>query len=393
MSHTSELPAGWTLVPLGELARPIRPRVGPRDTNGLPFIGMEHVEAHTMTLLGSVPASSMKSSAVRFEPGDVMYGRLRPYLNKVLQPDFHGLGSAEFIVLTPTNRIETAYLKYLLNSAAFVRFASRLNTGDRPRVDFDQIATYSVPLPPMDDQRRIIRTIDQALSRLREARDSVRRSLRALDRYSASQLGAVFKGLEDRAGKSVAFAFVTSGSRGWASYYSDSGVPFIRMGNLQRGRLALDLTSVQLVDLPRSTEGKRTRLSEGDLLVSITADLGMVGIVPQDLGEAYVNQHVALARVGSDFDPRYVGWYLISPAGQRELTRFRRGATKAGLGLPDIRSVTAPKLPLGEQAAVFEDIERRGSVQEAMRQELVATTQRAAALREAILRAAFSGRL
>ena len=71
------------LAPLGEVVKPTRPRVRPADHPDLPFVGMEHIEAHTMKLLGTVPASTMKSSAVHFGPGDVLYGRLRPYLNKV----------------------------------------------------------------------------------------------------------------------------------------------------------------------------------------------------------------------------------------------------------------------------------------------------------------------
>ena len=86
-------------VPLSEVVKPTRPRVKPSDYPELPFIGMEHIEAHSMKLLGCVPAGTMKSSAVYFKAGDVLYGRLRPYLNKVYRPNFAGLCSAEFIVL------------------------------------------------------------------------------------------------------------------------------------------------------------------------------------------------------------------------------------------------------------------------------------------------------
>ena len=112
------------VVSLGEVVRPIRPRVKPEVMPDAPFIGMEHVEAHTMKLLGTVPAGSMKSSAVHFKPGDVLYGRLRPYLNKVFRPSFEGLCSAEFIVLPENERIDGSYLQYFLNSSAFVRFAA-----------------------------------------------------------------------------------------------------------------------------------------------------------------------------------------------------------------------------------------------------------------------------
>ena len=82
------LPSGWASVPLGELVEATRPRVNPRDADGLQFIGMDHVEPQTMRLLGTVPAPTMKSAAVQLEPGDVLYGRLRPYLNKVYRPQF-----------------------------------------------------------------------------------------------------------------------------------------------------------------------------------------------------------------------------------------------------------------------------------------------------------------
>jgi type I restriction enzyme S subunit len=89
--------------------------VKPLDYPDLPFIGMEHVEAHSMRLLGTVPAGTMKSSAVRFKPGDVLYGRLRPYLNKVYRPTFEGLCSAEFIVLPENERINGGYLQSVVS--------------------------------------------------------------------------------------------------------------------------------------------------------------------------------------------------------------------------------------------------------------------------------------
>jgi type I restriction enzyme S subunit len=92
------LPVTWEVRPLGEVVQPTRPRIKPSEKPNLPFIGMENIEAHTMRLLGTVPAGTMKSSAVHFQPNDVLYGRLRPYLNKVYRPDFEGLCSAEFIV-------------------------------------------------------------------------------------------------------------------------------------------------------------------------------------------------------------------------------------------------------------------------------------------------------
>ena len=182
------------VVSLGEVVRPIRPRVKPEVMPDAPFIGMEHVEAHTMKLLGTVPAGSMKSSAVHFKPGDVLYGRLRPYLNKVFRPSFEGLCSAEFIVLPENERIDGSYLQYFLNSSAFVRFAASLNAGDRPRVDFDQIAPYKIPLPSLTRQREIVAEIEKQFSRLDEAVANLQRVKANLKRYKASVLKAAVVG-------------------------------------------------------------------------------------------------------------------------------------------------------------------------------------------------------
>ncbi len=91
--------------------------------------------------------------------------------------------------------------------------------------------------------------------------------------------------------------FLTSGSRGWATHYSDDGATFIRIGNLTRDGLRIDLSDLQRVAVPSGTEGERTRVATDDLLFSITAFMGSIAVVPDGMEEAYVSQHVALARL------------------------------------------------------------------------------------------------
>src|SRR5437867_1819883 len=98
MYEMEALPRGWVKTTLGELSQPTRPRQNPSEFPHLRYLGLEHVEAHTTRILGTISATEMKSGAVHFWPGDVLYGRLRPYLNKVVCPDFEGMGSSEFIV-------------------------------------------------------------------------------------------------------------------------------------------------------------------------------------------------------------------------------------------------------------------------------------------------------
>jgi type I restriction enzyme S subunit len=105
--------------------------------------------------------------------------------------------------------------------------------------------------------------------------------------------------------------FVTSGSRGWARYYSDEGAIFLRIGNLTREHINLRLADIARVALPASTEGQRTALKVDDLLISITADLGIIGVIPNSLGDAYVNQHIALVRISRSDICLKICWVVL----------------------------------------------------------------------------------
>jgi type I restriction enzyme S subunit len=180
--------------PIGELLKPRREKAIPAEHPDLPYIGLEHIEAHTTKLLGSVPATEMKSSANRFCTGDVLYSRLRPYLNKVWHADRDGLCSSEFIVLPGNDSVDANFLRYRLNSHDFVSFANSLNAGDRPRVDFDQISSFCILTFSLPQQRRIVAEIEKQFTRLEAGVAALRRVQANLKRYRAAVLKAACEG-------------------------------------------------------------------------------------------------------------------------------------------------------------------------------------------------------
>lgn len=184
------------------------------------------------------------------------------------------------------------------------------------------------------------------------------------------------------------FTFVTSGSRGWARYYSDEGAPFIRIGNLQRGSITPDLTDLQRVSPPVGVEGTRTQVAANDILISITADLGRIALMADITETAYINQHVALARPVEAMNPRYVAWYLSSDPAQRQWAEQQRGVTRLGLGLENIRSVKIPIPPFAEQDRIVAAIEEQFSRLDAGTAVLDRVRQNIKRMRAAILEAA-----
>lgn len=131
---------------------------------------------------------------------------------------------------------------------------------------------------------------------------------------------------------------ITSGSRDWAKYYANDGDKFIRMTNLVRDGIRLNLDDLKFVKLPESsTEGTRSSLQYGDILISITAELGKLGWIPKNFGSAYINQHIALVRLNNQINSKFVAYLLSTTEYNNKLNGLNDAGAKAGLNLPTIR--------------------------------------------------------
>ena len=110
---------------------------------------------------------------------------------------------------------------------------------------------------------------------------------------------------------------ITSGSRDWAKYYSTTGAAFLRMGNLSKNSFDLRLEHIQRVTIPSKAEGTRTSLQSGDLLFSITGDVGMLGLIPDGFEKAYINQHTAMIRFLPEMRNKYIPYLLLTDYAQK----------------------------------------------------------------------------
>ena len=110
---------------------------------------------------------------------------------------------------------------------------------------------------------------------------------------------------------------ITSGSRDWAKYYSTTGAAFLRMGNLSKNSFDLRLEHIQRVSIPSKAEGTRTSLQSGDLLFSITGDVGMLGLIPDGFEKAYINQHTAMIRFLLEMRNKYIPYLLLTDYAQK----------------------------------------------------------------------------
>jgi type I restriction enzyme S subunit len=440
------IPDGWVQKTITEIAE-----VNKRDPSlrslsddlSVTFVPMAAIDAEKGLITDPRTSSfgKVKKGFTSFREGDVIFAKITPCMENGKAAIARGLingvgfGSTEFHVIRPNNEVIPDYIFYFLRQESF-RNEAKANfsgTAGQLRVKASFIENTIIPVPPLPEQERIVERIESLFTQLDAGVAALKRAQAALKRYRASVLKAACEGrlvpqdpndepaeellqriLAEKGQKytpvqaeglaelpkgwcwatsNQLLKFVTSGSRGWAKYYSDDGAVFFRIGNLNHGSITLDLRNIQRVSLPTTTEGMRTRVEENDILVSITADVGMVGLVNGLTDESYINQHIALARPVKSINAKYLAWFLTSEIGQKQLKDLQRGATKMGLGLDDIKNVIIPLPPSNEQLKIITELERRLSVVQEMEAAVTAGLARASRLRQAILKLAFEGRL
>ena len=186
-------------------------------------------------------------------------------------------------------------------------------------------------------------------------------------------------------------SLVTSGSRGWSAFYSDTGSLFIRAANLNKDRL--DLTETAYVSLPVNAEGSRTKVFPGDFLITITgANVTKCGLVDVDVGEAFVSQHVGLVRlIEPDLGDYLYLWSRAYGGGKQYLEDAAYGAGKPGLNLPNIYEMCVALPPLSEQREIARQV--RQCLEQVAYEDMPTMYELASTLRQSILAAAFRGEL
>ena len=190
-----ELPEGWAEVALADVWRESRARVPPETIPSTRYIGLEHVESGTSRITGEGTTEDVKSTVAVFSSGDVLYGRLRPYLNKVIRPAFGGAASTEFLVFNEGDAVSNQFLLRLLSSSDLVSHANAASAGvNLPRVSAKNLGEYRLGLPSPSEQRRIVARIEALFVKLDNGVAALKRVDASLERYRASVLKAAVEG-------------------------------------------------------------------------------------------------------------------------------------------------------------------------------------------------------
>ena len=242
-----------------------------------------------------------------------------------------------------------------------------------------QFLNFEFSLPSLESQKQIINFLDhetakidtliekqqQLIALLKEKRQAVisHAVTKGLNPHvkmkdsGVEWLGEVPEHWDVTKGKHL-FDLVTSGSRGWADYYSDEGSLFFRIANLTRDSIYPKLDSIQYVTPPIGSEGERSKIRYNDLLISITADLGSICVANKSLENGYVSQHVALCRPNKKVkSAKWLAYFILSSIAKDQLLGSGYGGTKIQLSLEDIRELVILKPSDPEQIEITDYLE------------------------------------
>ena len=171
------VPKGWELKTLYDAFEESKEKWNPTSKEEmLNYVGLENIESNSGKIVGfsQTLSSTIKSNKTKFSKNDVLYGKLRPYLNKVLVPDFDGVCSTDILVLNPKKEILRRYLFYFLLSNAVLLPISNLTYGTKmPRTKVDDLVKLSFPLPPLSIQKQIVAKLDHILGQLEEKKKQI----------------------------------------------------------------------------------------------------------------------------------------------------------------------------------------------------------------------------
>jgi len=451
-----ELAENWVWARLGDFTNyGVTDKAEPNDMDPNTWVlELEDVEKETSNLLKKVRFfdREFKSSKNRFKPGDVIYGKLRPYLDKVLVADEEGVCTTEMIPFRAYDCIEPRYLRLLMKAPFFIEYANSSTHGmNLPRLGTDKARLAVLPISPRAEQLCIVRRVDELMAlcdqleehtennieahqvlveillgtltqsqnaeelaenweRVAEHFDTLFTTEHSIDQLKQTILQLAVMGklvpqdsndepasvllesiavekeqlIKDKKIKKQkslspsitddekpfllpegwAWArvwdvamLITSGSRGWAKHYSESGSIFVTMGNLSRGDYRLRLDTIRYVNPPVDSEGARTKLVENDLLISITGDVGNLGLIPAGFGDAYINQHTCLLRFMPQCQNRYFPELMRSPWAKYQFDAPQRGI-KNSFRLGDVGEMIIPVPPLNEQKRIVYKVDQ-----------------------------------
>lgn len=372
---------------------------------GLPYVGLEHIESNTGRFIGSLDLQSVKSSTFRFSSEHVLYGRLRPYLNKAFAPDFEGHCSTEIFPIKPSPDVSREYLLYWLLADETMERINGTCTGARmPRADMNEVLDFDFPLPPLTEQRRIVRILDEAFDGLARATANAEKNLQNARALFRSWFGTITSGAEQAHWPKVTVAEIAASKKGSIrtgpfgsqllhSEFVSDGIAVLGIDNAVANEFRWG--ERRFMTRQKYQQLKRYRVYPGDILITIMGTCGRCAIVPENIPEAINTKHLCCITLDRNKClPGYLhACFLYHPLATDYLSKRAKGAIMAGLNMGIIQGLPILLPSLQRQREIIQSLnslrQKTQRLESIYQQKISALNE----LKKSLLHQAFSGNL
>ena len=393
------VPNGWEHKAFGEVVKLSKSKYDPKkSTDCFPCIELEHIAQETGQLTGNVPASNLGSTKNKFKAGDVIFGKLRPYLRKYAQPNFDGVCSSEIWVFSPTKKIINPYLFQLVQTNQFISEANKSAGSKMPRADWGVVSEMVFPLPPLPEQRKIAKilsTWDKAISTTERLIDNSKQQKKAL----MQQLLTGKKRLLDDSGKPF--------EGEWEDLYLHDVAKIIVSPvdkKIVDGEIPVELCNytdvyyntriINSIEFMKATAKKseidKYTLQVNDVIITkdseTPGDIAVPALVSEDLGGTVCGYHLAIVRPNSQLvEGAYLNYLFSMQKTRYYFFTLATGATRFGLSIGGINKAHFTLPPLEEQRRIAAVLTNSDREVELLEQQLADLKQEKKALMQQLL--------
>ncbi len=385
----------WEIKKLGEVCTYFKQQ-GKYDD--LPYVGMEDIESKTGIYLGSENISSVQSSTFFFEKNDVLFGRLRPYLAKVYLAEFSGHCSTEIFPIRVKKDLLASYLKLWLLSDKTINSINETCTGARmPRADMNEVLSFEILVPPLEEQKRIVKILDEKFAQLETIKANAQTNLQNAKDLFQSQLTKAFSNTTWEKKRLDEITTIINGYAFPSKDFSKTNtVKSIKITNVGVGTFIEDDDE----KLPSDYLFTKTEVMvySKDLVIALTrtiiSDGLKIAFVPESFNNALVNQRVAAMRPNeTQVLANLLYYFFKTDIAYNYVLEHVNTLMQPNLSIGDLKSFPIPLPPLPEQKRIVKELD---SLSEKVRQLQEIYTKQIAncdELKQSLLQKAFEGEL
>ena len=303
--------------------------------------------------------------------------------------------STDTYVITGTNRIKTKYLYYFLTSQTEFIDENLFRGAALRHLSRPEFKALQVPLPPLPEQQRIVHLLDEAFEGIAIAKANAEKNLQNSRALFNSHLQAIFTqaGSDWARRKLNDLVEVQNGYAFSSKEYSDSGHFLMRIGNVQNGLITT--SDPKFVRIPANDPLQRFTLKSGDVLVSLTGNVGRVGVIKEEHLPAALNQRVARISLRKN-SPALKGWvlhFLFSESFRNALNEFGHGTAQKNVSTTDLVNITIPVPDEPQQLAAIRVLDELRNSAQSLTATYLSKMEALDALENSLLHHAFHDRL